>query len=117
MNPKYNPGALDAATLLAAAAAIGAVGATPATAQLATSKVIGKQAIATPLAKSVTFQGSESAARSQAASIAAADPVKAKLLTAALDAARGRPGFNPAAISVSVKFNMKTGAPSAGALR
>ena len=96
---------LDAGALLAAAAAIGSV--TPVSAQ--TRPLATKSFSVAPVTKSIAFQGSETQARAQAARLRASDPIKSQLLDGALAAAKARPGFNPAAVSIGVQFTMKTG--------
>ncbi|MGY4398171.1 hypothetical protein ACVWZA_003375 [Sphingomonas sp. UYAg733] len=99
---------LDAASLLAAVVVIGATA--PVTAQM--RPVATKSISVAPISKSITFKGSEAQARTQAASLRASDPIKSQLLDGALAAAKVRPGFNPAAVSIGIQFTMKTGATS-----
>ncbi|MGY4398169.1 plastocyanin [Sphingomonas sp. UYAg733] len=107
----------DAAALLAAAATLGAIAA-PATAQVVvpTLKMGTKLATTAPVSRNITFKGSEAQARARAAGLQSSDPIQAKLLTSAIDAAKGRPGFNPAALSVAVGFTMRFREAGAGAL-
>lgn len=97
---------LDAAALLAIATTMGAATAVPASAQVIVPTVKTAKAIA-PVTREITFKGTEAQGRAKAAGLAASDPVQSKLLTAALDSARGRPGFNPAAVSIGVGFTMR----------
>ena len=108
MNHPRKPGSLDAVTLIAAATALGAVAA-PAAAQIIVPTVKPGQRLATaaPVTRNITFQGSEAQARAKAAGLQGSDPLQARLLTSAIDAAKGRPGFNPAALSVAVGFTMR----------
>ncbi|MGY4398170.1 hypothetical protein ACVWZA_003374 [Sphingomonas sp. UYAg733] len=101
-------GVLDAATLIAAAATLGTIAA-PATAQLTIPKLktVAKVPATETITRHITFQGSETEARAQAASLRASDPIQSNLLSTAIDAARVRPGFNPAAVSIALGFTMK----------
>lgn len=93
---------LDAATLLAAATALGVI-AVPATAVAQTSGVkANPAAMAAPIKMSqVKLKGSEAQIRAEATKLSRVDSLKSAVLTNALAEAKKRPGFNPAAISIS----------------
>lgn len=100
-----NPNArkLGAAALLAAAMAVGGAS-PPAAAVSPTSETAASgQARATRNVVLAT-KGSEKSLRAEAVKLRAVDPVKSAILTSALDQARLRPGFDPAAISISFKL-------------